>query len=159
VLTGGVPNLDGTPATSVDYYMAGTQVLSGKIYVTGKVRLLVGTKINMQGTDKIVLASGAKLQLFVDCPLAALGGNGVQNFGTAADFSCFGTDRYTRLAYGGNATFTGVFYAPAAEMTLSGGGGGQLVDFSGSVIAKTIKFTGNFSFHYDEDLRRNGLTR
>jgi hypothetical protein len=112
-------------ALGADYYMAGTQALRGKIYVSGNVRLLVQTKINLAGTDRIKLAPGAKLQLFADCAIASLGGNGVQNFGTAADFSCFGTDRNIRLAYGGNASFTGVFYAPAAEMTLSGGVAGS----------------------------------
>jgi hypothetical protein len=158
VLTGGLPNMDGTAAKSVDYYMAGNQVLSGKIYVTGKVRLLVGTKINMSGTDKIVLAPGASIQLIADCATASLGGNGVQNPGMANDFYYFGTDKNTTLAYGGNASFTGVFYAPNADMTMSGGGGGQL-DFSGAAIARSIKLTGNFTFHYDENLQRVGLYR
>jgi hypothetical protein len=82
-----------------DYYMAGNQVLSGKIYVIGKVRLLVPTRINLNGTDKITLAPGARLQLFADCAIASIGGNGVQNPGMAADFLCFGTDRNTTLVY------------------------------------------------------------
>jgi hypothetical protein len=150
ILAGGV--------LGADYYMSGNQVLSGKIYVIGKVRLLVPTKINMSGTDKITLAPGARFQLFADCAIASIGGNGVQNPGMAADFCFFGTDTNTRLAYGGNAAFAGVFYAPNADMTLSGGGGG-LLDFSGSVMAKTIKLTGNFSFHYDESLKHSGWQR
>jgi len=114
--------------------------------------------INMSGQDRITLAPGAYLILYADCTSSSLGGNGIQNPGTAEHFYYFGTDKNTSLSYGGNAAFTGAFYAPNANMSM-GGGGSTVIDFSGSTIAKTIKLNGNFYFHYDENLKRNGWLR
>jgi hypothetical protein len=129
-------------------------------YVEGHVCLLVqsGNRIAIGGSDAIRIGTNSSLRLYADCATAAIGGKGVQNDGIATQFYYFGTDKNTSLAYGGNAAFTGVFYAPNAALTLSGGGGAPL-DFSGSAIARTIKLTGNFTFHYDENLRRVGLYR
>jgi hypothetical protein len=145
-----------TGATN-DYNLQG-QTLIGNIYVRGIVRLLVTAGINMSGRDRITLEPGAYLHLYADCVSSSLGGNGVQNPGTAEHFCYFGTDRNTSLSYGGNATFTGVFYAPNADMQM-GGGGSTVVDFVGSAIARSIKFTGNFNIHFDENLPRVGLVR
>lgn len=145
----------GVRGNRYDYDMQG-QTLSGNVYVSGTVRLLVRAGINMSGQDRITLEPGAYLYLYADCASSSLGGNGVQNPGTAEHFYYFGTDKNTSLSYGGNAAFTAVFYAPNADMQL-GGGGNSTIDFSGSAIAKTIKITGNFNFHYDENLKRVGL--
>jgi hypothetical protein len=155
-----------------DYYLVGSTTrtnptsysifpgyeFKGQIYVQGHVRLLVQTKISLSGTDRIKIAPGGSMELYADCATASLGGSGVQNDGIATQFYYFGTDRNTTLSYGGNAAFTGVFYAPNAAMTLGGGGNTQ-IDFSGAAIARTIKLNGNFSFHYDENLKRIGLYR
>jgi hypothetical protein len=153
-----------------DYYFNGTGTnrnymisgidFRGKIYVDGMVRLLVQSpaKINLSGADRIELAHNAKLELYVDCVTASLGGAGVQNGGVASQFYYFGTDRNTTLSYGGNASFTGVIYAPNAALTLGGGGSAQ-IDVAGSIVARSIKLNGNFTFHYDENLRRIGLWR
>lgn len=163
--TGVNKTIDGVTYTTVlgaiggtnDYRITGSS-MSGSIYIKGFVRLLVSSGINMSGQDRITLAPGAYLFLYADCASASLGGNGVQNPGTAEHFYYFGTDRNTSLSYGGNAAFTAVFYAPNADMSMGGGGNAQ-IDFSGSAIAKTIKLNGNFTFHYDENLRRVGLYR
>jgi hypothetical protein len=135
--------------------------VKGKVYVEGHVRLLVQTpsKIDLRGgTDVIRVASGTNnsIRIYADCDASYIGGNGVQNDGIAAQFYYFGTDKNTSINYAGNAAFTGVFYAPNAAMTL-GGGGSQQIDFSGSAIARDIKLNGNFTFHYDEALKRVGL--
>jgi hypothetical protein len=145
------------PGSTNNYNLQG-QTLSGSIYVMGTVRMVVKAGINMSGQDCITLAPGAYLTLYADCTTASLGGNGIQNPGTAEHFYYFGTDKNTSLSYGGNAAFTAVFYAPNAEMTMGGGGSTQ-IDFSGSAIAKSIKLNGNFTFHYDENLKRVGLYR
>ncbi len=144
-----------------DYKIPNGQDLNGKVLVLGTVRLLVAgdSKIALSGgQDRLTLAPGAKIKVYADCVTASIGGNGVQNDGIASQFYYFGTDRNTSLSYGGNAAFTGVFYAPNADMSM-GGGGNATIDFSGSAIAKTIKLTGNFTFHYDENLKRTGLYR
>jgi hypothetical protein len=157
-----------------DYYLTGSSSPSnytcymiipggefkGNIYISGYVRLLVSypSKISLSGDDKIKIAPGGYLELYADVATASLGGKGVQNDGIATQFYYFGTDRNTSLSYGGNAAFTGVFYAPNAALTLGGGGSTQ-IDFSGSAIARTVKLNGNFTFHYDENLKRVGLYR
>jgi hypothetical protein len=154
-----------------DYYFNGTGTnhnyaifpggdFKGQIYIEGTVRVLVQTpsKINLSGADRIQLADNAKLELYADCATASLGGSGVLNAGVASQFYFFGTDRNTRLLYGGNAAFTGVLYAPNAALTIGGGGGIQ-IDFSGSIVARSIKLNGNFTFHFDENVRRVGPWR
>lgn len=144
------------------YRLGPNETLSGKIYVDGNANLIVqrGGGVNMSGgSDMIVIASNACLRLYVDAPSTSIGGSGVQNPGVATNFYYFGTTNNTEIAYAGNANFTGAFYAPSAYFTLNGGGGGVPVDFSGAGIFKRIKMNGNFSFHYDEALRRIGLYR
>jgi hypothetical protein len=143
-----------------DYILNNNQTLSGKIYVERHVRLIVpyGANVNMSGADCITIATNGSLMLYVDCPSASLSGNGIQNPNVCTNFYYYGTQNHTSLSYGGNATFTGVFYAPNAAMTFNGSGGSQ-ADFSGAAIARTIKLNGNFTFHYDEALKRYGVYR
>ena len=56
----------------------------------------------------------------------------------------------------GNTAFTGTIYAPTADFQL-GGGGNSTYDFVGASITKSVKMNGHFNFHYDENLRRNGM--
>jgi hypothetical protein len=65
---------------------------------------VVPSKINMSGSDQIVLAPGA---IRAVCRLrhASLGGNGVQNWHGCRLLSA---RTKTPLSYGGNAAFTGV---------------------------------------------------
>jgi hypothetical protein len=146
-----------------DYVLPSGQDFKGKIYVEGKVRLLVTGNSRIQlsgGSDIIKIKSGTNnsLRLFADVPTASIGGQGVANDNTANQFYYFGTDRNTSIDFGGNAAFTGVIYAPNAFLSLGGGGNAQ-IDFSGSGIARSIKLNGHFSFHYDENLARVGLYR
>ena len=48
-----------------------------------------------------------------------------------------------------------MLYAPSAFLLLNGGGSDG-VDFSGSIIARCVKVTGHYNFHYDEAVRRFG---
>jgi hypothetical protein len=143
-----------------DYAIPAGQTYSGKTYVTGNARLYVGpsSTINLRASDIIMLATNASLQIFVDCTNAFFGGNGIVNPGTATNFMCFSTARNTNFTYAGNAAFTGVFYAPAADFLATGGGASQ-IDFSGAVVARRIKMGGNYSFHFDEHLLRAGPKR
>ena len=118
-----------------DYVLKqGGKTLTGKIYVKGSARLLVPSdgKIAMSGQDTIKIGPNGSLQLFADCPSAGMGGNG---------------------------SFTGIFYAPSAAMAMNGSGNTSTNDFSGAGIVKTVKMTGSFNFHYDENLKKIGLYR
>ncbi len=68
-----------------------------------------------------------------------------------------GTPPSTSVSLSGNAQFTGVIVAPNALLGMSGGGNNTM-DFSGAVMARSIKLQGKFNFHYDEALGRLGGT-
>jgi len=52
----------------------------------------------------------------------------------------------------GNAAFTGVIYAPSANLKL-GGGGNNHYDLVGSTVTQTVTMNGHMNFHYDEALK------
>ncbi len=157
--------IDGVPYShfvlmSGTYYRDGG--LAGSLYVGSNVQATVvlrgSTKLS-GNNDRIYLAPGARLILYVDAPTFSIKGQGVVNeSGQAINFLYFGTPRNTTLSLGGNASFTGAIYAPDADFTL-GGGGNDTYDFVGASVTRTVKMNGHFNFHYDEHLRRIGPSR
>jgi len=140
-----------------DYYISD---LSKSLHVTGNARLLVTSKINLSGTsDRISIAPNSSLKLYMYGSTAAIGGLGVVNAtGNANSFYYFGLPSNTKLTFGGNASFTGVIYAPQAAFTL-GGGGSDDFDFIGASVTRSVKMNGHYRFHFDEALRNNGMGR
>jgi hypothetical protein len=119
------------------------------LYITGNVKL--------SSSPGIMLASGAKLTIYMAGTSFDLGGGGVVNNGTALDFSYYGFDSNTEIKFSGNAGFTGSIYAPNADLTMSGGGNpANTVDFSGASVTKTVTMNGHLNFHYDESLAKLG---
>lgn len=82
-----------------------------------------------------------------------LTGQGITNStGAPKNVQFYGTSTTTqdiKIAGGGN--FSGVIYAPAADVTINGDG-----SMTGSVVANNITLTGNAAFHYDESLGNMG---
>jgi len=114
--------------------------------------------LTMSGQAKMTLDSNfgkATFYIYNDITIA---GNGIANettqptnlviYGTRTSSSSTGSSQ--DVVIGGNGNFTGVIYAPNADLTLNGGGmnGG----ISGAVIANDIAVNGNVDFHYDEQL-------
>jgi hypothetical protein len=128
--------------------------LSGKVLVTGQANLLVTDSVSFSGNDKIQIAPGATLKLFVSAPSASIGGNGVINDGgNAINFQYYGLPSNKSLTYTGNGTFTGVVYAPEAVFNL-GGGGNNTYDFVGGSVTASANINGHYNFHYDECLKQ-----
>jgi hypothetical protein len=127
--------------------------LNGSIYVgtNTQVTLLVSGSANIP-TVRIAGGPGVagNLTLYADGPTFSLAT--ITN-GNATNFVYLGTTNNTQVNFTGNSTFTGVLYAPEALVKLSGGGN-NIVDFIGSIIGNTVKVTGHFQFHYDENLLR-----
>jgi hypothetical protein len=125
-----------------------------KVYVTGNAKLMVAGNVKLSGDDDgIYMASDAKLKMVVNGDSVSLGGNGVVNpTGYAANFSLYCTDNVTSLSLSGNGEFTGIIYAPTANVALNGGGSEDF-DFIGAVVANYIQLNGHFKFHYDEALK------
>jgi hypothetical protein len=138
-----------------DYRMpAGT--LSGKVYVSANVRLRIDGSINFTGQDGIFIASNnASLTLYMNGASAALTGQGIINPFKPTNFVYFGTPANTSLQIGGNGEMTAALYAPSTVVTLHGGGNSDQ-DFSGALIANSIRLMGHYQFHFDEDLLHLG---
>ena len=132
-----------------------------KVLVRGDAKLWMqtGGSINLTGNDVIRITTNASLRIYMGGSTAKFAGNGVVNEnGNAASFYYFGLASNTSVDFSGNASVTGVVYAPTADFSL-GGGGSDTYDFVGSSVTKTVKMNGHFNFHYDENLRNNNMGR
>lgn len=142
-------------------YQLSTLSMSGssKMVVTGNAILYVPGDVSISGTAFIEIRPGGSLKLYVGGASASLGGNGVLNkAGNAINFFYYGLPSNTSLDVTGNGTFTGVIYAPNADLSLSGSGSTD-TDFVGASISRTVLMNGNFKFHYDEALAKYGAPR
>jgi hypothetical protein len=140
---------------SGDYSIPGDSGNGIYIGTNANVRLLVNGAIALSGSkDSMHIALGGSLTIYMNSASFSLTGNGVVNEnGNATSFFYFGLPVNTSVNFGGNASFTGVIYAPEAAFSL-GGGGSNPYDFVGSSVTKTVRMNGKFNFHYDENLRR-----
>jgi hypothetical protein len=130
-----------------------------KLYVAGNAVLYVTGDVSITGNANIEIATGASLQLYVGGTSANLGGNGViNNAGNATNFYYKGLPGNTSLSIVGNGTFTGLIYAPNAELSLSGSGN-NTTDFVGASVSNTSVMNGHYNFHYDEALKKYGPAR
>lgn len=135
-----------------NYQMSSLSIGSkNKMLITGRAVLYVTGNVSVGGQAEIVIAPGASLDLYVGGSSTDLGGNGVINYGDAKDFFYFGLPNNTSITFGGNGEFTGVIYAPQADVAMNGGGSGSN-DFIGAGIFNSIRMNGHFNFHYDEFL-------
>ena len=154
-LGGGQPPA-GTGADKGYQYVLGNGLyqvknVTGEIKVKGKATLVVTDRLQLKNA---VIEPTAQLILYVMAPDADVAG--VANQSTdALHFIYFGLYQNANISMGGNSAFTGVLYAPNAFLLLNGGGA-NAVDFSGAIIAKCVKVTGHYNFHFDEAVRRFG---
>ena len=140
-----------------DYKIASPLNFKGKILVAGTARVYVAadSSVSLSGTDRLEIAEGGSLEIYNASPTATLGGQGLMNdTGAAKNLTYFGLPTNTKIAMTGNANFIGAIYAPNAAVTL-GGGGSDVKDFSGAIVAKSVVFNGNYNFHFDEALTRD----
>ncbi len=140
-----------------DNYLMTSLTLKSKetMYVNGNAVLYVTGDVLMQGnlSSQIFIGPGASLAIYVGGASAVF--TQVNNQGYAKNFSYYGLPANTSVSFGGNAAVIGTVYCPNADFTV-GGGGNDVYDFEGSVMAKTIKMNGHYNFHYDEGLVRSG---
>lgn len=134
---------------------------SKKMLITAgsTVVLYVAGNVSMSGQAFIQIDPGATLKLYVGGASASFGGQGIVNSNAnAQSFYYYGLPSNTGVSMSGNAAFTGVIYAPGADLTL-GGGGTNTYDFVGASISKTVTMNGHYNFHYDEALATYGPSR
>jgi len=140
-----------------DRYEVSNLRLSGsteKMLITGtNVTLFIHQDFAMTGGSEIIIAPGASFKIVTEGSVA-LAGNGIFNYNLdASKFSLYGMPTCTSIAVSGNASFTGVIYAPDADITMNGSGTTDY-DVVGAMIGKTATLNGHFHFHYDEALSR-----
>ncbi len=131
------------------YYDAGAL---GNTVVTGNNVTLVMPNGYSIGT--LTIAPGASLNLYVGGTSFSVSGNGVINEpGVAGSLIIYAAPSVTSFSLGGNAAMAAVVVAPNANVTLHGGGN-NLTDFSGAIMANNITLDGHFNVHYDAALGR-----
>ncbi len=146
--------------SSGDYVLSG---LTGSIYIgtNAAVRLWITGTVNLSGQTEIDIAPvNASLVIYMSGSSFSTSGQAAINnyMQNAADFAIYGLPSCTSISINGNASITGVIYAPEADLTI-GGGGNDYYDFVGSSVSKTVKMNGHMNFHYDENLRKVGYGR
>jgi hypothetical protein len=132
-----------------NYYTTGQL---GNTIVTGNSTLVMPNGFNINGT--ITIAPGGSLTLYVGGTTFSLSGNQVLNQnGLAQNFIVYCAPTVTSVSFSGNAAFEGVIVAPNATATMNGGGN-NAQDFSGAIMANSVRMNGHFNFHYDVALSR-----
>ena len=135
-----------------------------KIYVGTNVNVriwLYDSRFRMSGSDAVIRIApvGASLKIYMTSASFSMEGQGVVNeSGYTTNFYYFGLPGNTNVSWGSNSNFVGAIYAPQAALWL-GSGGSDHADFIGACLAKSVTLNGQFRFHFDEDLARQGPAR
>jgi hypothetical protein len=122
------------------------------IFVFGFPSNINADSISMTGTQSMVISAGATLKVYTPHNVS-LGGSGLINDNVqAASFQLFGTNPVPTqlIKVSGSSEFSGVINAPNADLEIKGGG--STGRFIGAVIGKTVSFTGNTEFIFDESI-------
>jgi len=126
------------------------------LYVTGSISIGSGGGSIKKGDapPEIHIGPGASLTIYMAGATTTISGNGVVNdTAQAGAFAYYGLPSNTSISLKGNGAFFGTIYAPEADFTLNGSGTSKSIDdFTGASITTTTTMTGNFRFHYDENL-------
>jgi hypothetical protein len=143
--------------TGTGNYQVNALSLAGQqdYLITGDTVLFIDGDFTMFGQSEIHILPGASLTVYVSGKVN-LSGNGIMNLSQdSTKFTLRGLPSCTDINISGNASFTGSIYAPSADLSLNGSGT-TIYDIVGAVVSNTAYFNGNFNFHYDERLGRNG---
>ena len=150
--TGGVPL---PPRVSGNYVLSNltyrTENVRGDIVVKGNATLTVNADFSV---NNLIVEPGASIKLYVNAASASL--SRVENRNIRAEsFMYYGLAGNRNIALGGNGSFCGVIFAPNAELSISGGGS-DVIDFLGAIIARIVDVKGHMNFHFDEATTRLG---
>lgn len=141
---------------------ANTPVLLGNVVTNGNSVLHLGAgtyvvnSFTMNGSSKIVIDSGPvifKVAGVGQSTPITITGNGINNpsFKSSDLQFLYGGTGEVKLA-GGDQT-AGLFYAPNATSSISGG-----ADLYGAIVVRQLTATGGAAIHYDRNLNNGGKT-
>jgi len=123
------------------------------LYLTGSFTM------QSQNSSYLNLGAGASLKLYVGTTSGSattITLTQVNNTGDDSKLQIFGLPSTTSISWNGNASFSGVVYAPEAAISL-GGGGNTHYDFQGAFTVGSMKLNGVFNIHYDQNLQRGPM--
>lgn len=150
------------PVNVHDFTSANSPGVNNYYLVSDSSAIIVepGVKVTMQITNvssfspaSVTLNGGTTnsgtLIMYDDAGSATLGGNsGGGAIGNRPEnFLFFGLPGVTSITLSGNSTFIGAIYAPAATLTLNGGGNAN--NLEGSAVVSSVTLNGHYDFHYD----------
>ncbi len=124
---------------------------SEKILVQGAVKIHLVGSLSMAGNSQIIIGTNSSLTIYASSSLDFSGGGVANGARYATNLTVYGQTNNTSIKVSGGAEFVGVIYAPYANYTQTGGGSTDM-NFSGSVVAKTVTLSGKSQIHYDESL-------
>ena len=132
------------------HYQMSSLNMSGakKMGITGQATLYLTGSLSQSGTSRITILPGASLRLYIGGSSAVFGGAGVINpFGPEqVSLFCLPTVHSLHLPLSSGSMSARV-YAPATDITL--GNTNSVVDFSGSVTARSVTLQGPVRMHQD----------
>ena len=126
----------------------------GSGIVTGHSSVHVRNVFNLSGSDRLVIAPGASLRLYVGAPSAVIGGGGIVNqTAYATNFQYYGLAANTSVKLLENSLI-GTIYAPGAVFVFNSMTGSN--QLSGAVVSRTVWVSGSAQIHFDERLAVSG---
>lgn len=111
------------------------------------------TTLTIGGSGKILLASGASLKIYTPGSIS-ISGAGFANSGAPESLQLWSTRNGSsgqNITLSGSGAFSGVIYAPDANLTAPGG-----TNFYGAAVVNRATFSGSGAFHFDESLKNMG---
>lgn len=147
------------------YYNVDSISLSGNstLSVFGHAVFVMSGDIEVSGKGAIDILNSSSLQVYTEDDVK-IAGNGVSNAnGKPSNFYLYGTAPISQdnagtesagqtIKIAGNGELHAMIYAPAAAVSLQGGGNSGAV--YGGLVAFTAEIAGNSSFHFDEAARK-----
>jgi hypothetical protein len=121
------------------------------ILIQGKVRIWIKGSLSMSGGTAITLATNANLEVYLGGSMDLSGQCVVNPSGITANCAIYGLPTCTSMKYTGTAEAFARIYAPQAAVEVGGN-----FDFSGSIVANSMRFSGTANIHYDEALYGDG---
>ncbi len=158
-----LPRAGDTPGPDGRYLYSATEINLNNTTLTidGPVDLVVSGNVSIGGgSGSLVINSGStpELALYVAGNLSISGNGAVNSTSSPPRMTLYGTRTQAQTAtlgaqqfdLRGNAAYSGLVYAPNADIQLRGGGSSGR--FDGAVIGASVTFNGNYDFHYDIQL-------
>jgi hypothetical protein len=126
------------------YYVERIITLDSNIRIEGEVQLYVNSSLTQVGSNKIELAPGAKLDLFINGSLSSAGDFVAGDIARPDAFHLYVTDSVT---FAGDREFNGTVYAPTASVSFAG-----KATVRGALTAHDVTFADTLLVQYGKPL-------